>query len=405
VTAELTRGLTPGRERWLLAVLGDVQFSAILDFMLLMPLGPQLMRLFDLTPGEFGVLVSVYMATASAVGFAAALVVDRFDRRATLLALYACFTATTLVTATAQSHEWLLAARAAAGAFAGVLIATVLAIVADAIPDGRRGRALGAVMSAGTIASIVGIPLGIWLASRWSWRTPFFANGALCAAVLAAAAVLVPRVRGHVAEARAGAALARARAVFARANHLAAFGVTMLLNFSGFAIIPFLAAYLVLNVGVTERELPLTYFVGGLVSLAFVRLVGRLTDLHGRRRVFALVAGVSIAAAFVSTHLPAVPLWAAVLSQVLLMASFAGRFVPAMTIVTGAAAPGVRGIFMSFNAAFQQLAAGLASLAASAIVARGPGGELLYFGAVGWLSMVATFAAIALAGHVRPAAQ
>lgn len=399
MTAELTRR----REWWLLAVLGGVQFSAILDFMLLMPLAPQLMRLFDITPAEFGILVSVYMGTASLVGFGAALVIDRFDRRATLLALYACFTLTTLVTASAQSYVWLLAARAAAGGFAGVLVATVLAIVGDTIPDGRRGRALGAVMSSGSIASIAGIPLGIWFASHFSWRSPFLFNGALCAAVLLAAAYAVPRVHGHVAAARGGSALVRARAVFGRRNHVAAFGITTLLNFSGFAIVPFLAAYLVLNVGITERELPLAYFFGGLAALGFVRLVGRLTDLHGRQRVFGLVAGLSILAIFVTTHLPSVPLWVAVLAQMLLMASFAGRFVPAMTIITGAVVPEVRGIFMSFNAAFQQLAAGLASLAASAIVARGPGGEILYFGAVGWVSMVATFAAIALAGHVKPA--
>jgi predicted MFS family arabinose efflux permease len=399
VTAELTRR----RERWLLAALGGVQFSAILDFMLLMPLGPQLMRLFDITPTEFGILVSVYMGTAALVGFGAALVIDRFDRRTTLLALYACFTLTTLVTASAQGYVWLLAARAAAGAFAGVLVATVLAIVGDTIPDGRRGRALGAVMSSGSIASIAGIPLGIWIASHFSWRAPFLFNGALCAAVLLAAAYVVPRVHGHVAAARGGSALARAHAVFSRHNHVAAFGITTLLNFSAFAIVPFLAAYLVLNVGITERELPLAYFFGGLAALGFVRLVGRLTDLHGRQRVFALVAGLSILAIFVITHLPSAPLWVAVLAQMLLMSSFAGRFVPAMTIITGAVVPEVRGIFMSFNAAFQQLSAGLASLAASAIVARGAGGEILYFGAVGWVSMIATFAAIALAGHVRPA--
>jgi predicted MFS family arabinose efflux permease len=400
VTVELTRA----RERWLLLALGGVQFSAILDFMLLMPLGPQLMRLFDITPTEFGVLVSVYMATASTVGFAAALVIDRFDRRATLLVLYGCFTLTTLVTASAQSYTWLLAARAAAGAFAGVLIATVLAIVGDTIPDGRRGRALGAVMSSGSIASIVGIPLGIWLASHFSWRAPFFFDGLLCAAVLAAAAYVVPRVRAHVEAARRGSALARARAVFGRANHIAAFGITTLLNFSAFAIVPFVAAYFVLNVGISERELTFTFFFGGAAALVFVRLVGRLTDLHGRRRVFALVAGLSIVAIFVVTHLPRAPLWGAVAAQMLLMSSFAGRFVPAMTIVTGAVAPEVRGIFMSFNSAFQQLSAGLASLAAAAIVVRGAGGELLHFGAVGWLSMVATLAAIALAAHVRPAA-
>jgi predicted MFS family arabinose efflux permease len=179
--------------------------------------------------------------------------------------------------------------------------------------------------------------------------------------------------------------------------------LTVLLNFSGFSIVPFLAPYLVINVGITERELPLTYFCGGLAALFFVRLAGRLTDLHGRRRVFALVAGVSILATFIVTHLPPAPLWVAVLVQIFLMASFSGRFVPAMTIITGAVTPQVRGTFMSFNAAAQQAAAGLASLAASFIVERGPTGELMYFGAVGWVSMVATLAAIALAGHVRPA--
>jgi predicted MFS family arabinose efflux permease len=128
-------------ERMLLTALAGAQVTHILDFMLLMPLGAQLMRRFALTPGEFGLLVSIYMMTAAAVGFAAALVIDRFDRRSTLLVLYACFTATTLLTATAQTYDWLLAARATAGAFGGVLAATTLAIVADTVPEARRGAA------------------------------------------------------------------------------------------------------------------------------------------------------------------------------------------------------------------------------------------------------------------------
>lgn len=394
--------LAPARERWLLVALGGVQLSGVLDFMILMPLGAQLMRIFHITPGEFGLLVSIYMITAAAVGFAAALVIDRFDRRATLLAVYAGFMATTLLAATAQSFAWLLAARAAAGAFGGLLGATVLAIVADAVPEQRRGRALGVVMSAFSLASIVGIPLALQLAAAFSWRAPFFFNFALCAAILAAAAYAVPRVRAHLDSPHRRSPLGQLKAVFGRPNHLRALGLTMLLNFSGMSIVPFLAPYLVANVGVTEAELPVTYFVGGLATFAFVRLAGRLTDLHGRRRTFMSVAALSAVAIAVATHLPRVPLWAATLSQTFLMSTLSARFVPAMATVTAAVAPPLRGSFMSFNAALQQLSAGAASFVASQMVTRAAGGELAGFGAVGWVSVAAACAAIALARFVRP---
>jgi predicted MFS family arabinose efflux permease len=390
-------------ERVLLAALAGTQITHILDFMLLMPLGAQLMRLFALTPGKFGLLVSIYMMTAAVVGFAGALVIDRFDRRTTLLVIYACFTATTLVTATAQTYEWLLVARAAAGAFGGVLAATALAIVADAVPEGRRGAALGFVMSAFSIASIAGVPLSLWLATLFSWRAPFLFLTCLCSVILFGAFRVVPPVRGHVQEVRSRASLARVVEVFSNANHWRAFGLTMLLNFSGFTVVPFLAPYFVTNVGVKETELPLTYFCGGLAALVFVRLIGRLTDLHGRRRVFTAVASLSIVAILITTHLPSAPLWVAALVQMLVMTALSGRFVPAMAIITAAVIPQLRGSFMSFNAALQQLAAGVASFVASLIVVTGASGDLHRFGMVGWLSMLATFFAIALAAQVDSA--
>jgi predicted MFS family arabinose efflux permease len=397
-------GLPERSERWLLVTLAGVQFATVLDFMMLMPLGEGLMRLFALAPTEFGLLVSVYMIAAAAAGFGMSFVVDRFDRRSLLLTLCACFTATTVLTATAQGYLWLLAARATSGAFGGVLFATVLAIVGDAIPEGRRGRALGVVMSASSIASIVGIPLALWLAAYLSWRAPFFMNTALCALMLAAAFRTVPRIRAHVEAARGEVAMARLAAVFGQANHLRAFGLTMALNFSGFLIVPFIAPYFIANVGITEAELPVTYFFGGLAAFLFVHQVGRLTDLHGRRRVFVWVASASTVAILVVTHLPPVPLWGAVLAQMLLMSTFPGRFVPAMAILQGAVTAELRGSFMSFNAALQQLAAGVGSFVAAALVARGVGGELTGFGAVGWLSILATALAIALAVRVHRAA-
>jgi hypothetical protein len=93
------------------------------------------------------------------------------------------------------------------------------------------------------------------------------------------------------------------------------------------------------------------------------------------------------------------------LAQVLLMSTFPGRYVPAMAILQAAVVPALRGSFMSLNAALQQLSAGVASLVAASMVGRGPGGELTGFGAVGWLSILATGFAIALATRVRPAAR
>jgi len=391
------------RERLLLAALAGVQFSQILDFMILMPLGAQLMRLFGITPTQFGLLVSAYTLAAAVMGFSAALVVDRFDRRTTLIALYACFGATTLVAASAQSYAWLLAARAAAGAFGGLLGATVFSIVGDAIPEARRGKALGVVMSAFSVASIVGVPLSLYLAGRFGWRAPYFMLAVLCLAITALIATVVPRVRGHVATARARRPLASLAAVFGHPNHRKTLAFTALITLSGFSVVPFVAPYLVLNVGVSDRDLPAVYFFGGVATLVFVRKIGHLADRHGRQPVFIAVAALSCIGILVTTHLPPLPLWAVVIAAVFFMASLSGRFVPAMAIITAAVAPAVRGSFMSFNAAVQQLSAGIASFGASAMVGKDAAGRLTNYGTVGFVSLGAILAAILLVRTIRRA--
>ncbi|MCU0805612.1 MAG: MFS transporter [Burkholderiales bacterium] len=397
--------LTPARERLLLFALAGVQFSHILDFMLVMPLGPQLMRHFDITPTQFGLLVTAYTLAASVVGFASALVIDRFDRRHTLLALFGCFTLATLVTATAQSYAWLLVARSLSGAFAGVLGASVFAIVGDVVPERRRGAALGLVMSAFSVASIAGVPISLALAARFGWRSPFFFMTALTTIVLVAAWAAVPSVGAHLDAARARNPLAQVRAVLGEANLRRAFMFSAMLTFSGFAVIPFVSPYMVANVGVSESELAYLYLAGGIVTFGFVRLVGRWSDLYGRRRIFAIVATLSMLGMLVTTHLPRVPVWVAVLSASFFIPMLSGRFVPAMAILTSAATPRLRGAFMSLNAAFQQAASGSAAFLASLIVGRSPAGELTHYGTVGWIAVAATIATIFLSRRVRAAPQ
>ncbi|MCX7893180.1 MAG: MFS transporter [Burkholderiales bacterium] len=392
-----------GRERLLLVALAGVQFSHILDFMLIMPLGPALMRHFGISPTLFGLLVTAYTLAAASVGFLAALFIDRFDRRHALVTLFACFALTTLVTATAQSYAWLLAARALSGAFAGVLGASVFAIVGDVVPERRRGAALGLVMSAFSLASIAGVPISLALAAAFGWRAPFFFMTALAAAVLAAAWAAVPSVGAHVREARERHPLAQVKAVLGEANHRRAFAFSATLTFSGFVVIPFVSPYMVANVGVKEGELAWLYLAGGLVTFGFVRLAGRWSDLYGRRRVFTVIAVLSMAGMLVTTHLPRVPLWVAVASASFFIPMLSGRFVPAMAIVTAAVSPRLRGAFMSLNAAFQQAASGSAAFLASLVIGRSGAGELTHYGTVGWIAVGATAATIVLARRVRAA--
>ena len=390
------------RREWLmLLVLSGIQFSQIVDFMVLMPLGTQLMREFDITPTQLGLFVSIYTVSASLAGFFSALVIDRFDRRTVLLALYGCFSATMAACALAPGYAALLAARTAAGAFGGVVAANIFTIVADVVPEGRRGRAFGAVMSAFSLASIAGVPISLYLALHFTWRAPYVFLAAMCSAVLVTAWFVIPPVRAHISGRRERNALAQVGRVFGEANHQRIFAFSSLLVFSGFLVFPFIAPYLVANVGVTEAQLPLVYLVAGVAALLAARWVGTLSDRIGRRRVFAACALATAVSAVAMTSLPRSPLAVAMFVSMLLFAASSARMVPAMALVTSGAAAHLRGSVMSFNASVQQLAAGAASFVSSLVIGRSTAGELTHYWVVGIFSAIGTLACVALARRVR----
>jgi predicted MFS family arabinose efflux permease len=399
----MTSAARPAPQEWLLLlVLSGIQFSQMVDFMVLMPLGTQLMREFDITPTQLGFFVSIYAVAASLSGFFSALVIDRFDRRTAMLALYACFAATMAACAAAPSYALLLAARTAAGAFGGVVAANIFTIVADVVPEGRRGRAFGAVMSAFSLASILGVPISLYLALHFTWRAPYVFLAALCSAILLAAWFVIPPVRTHLAAGERNA-LVQLRAVFGEASHLRIFAFSALLVFSGFLVFPFIAPYLVTNVGVSEANLPLVYLIAGAAALLTVRLVGGWSDSLGRRAVFAAAAVATAISAVAMTSLPRSPLFLAVAVTMLLFAASSARMVPAMALITSGAVPRLRGSVMSFNASIQQLAAGAASFVASVVVGRSAEGELTRYWMIGILSAAGTLVCIALAHRVRSA--
>src|SRR5713226_3791960 len=213
----------PINERLLLLVLAAIQFTTILDFLIIMPLGPQYMRVFGVTPGQFGLIVSAYAISAGIAGIAAGFFLDRFDRKRALLALYTGFTLGTLFCALAQTYHTLVAARALAGAFGGVTGALLLAIVGDVIPEHRRGAAMGLVMSAFSIANICGVPLGLVLASSFNWHVPFFALAGLSVVILAILARVMPSLRSHLAHLREEPPTTRMLAILSGPAHQRAF--------------------------------------------------------------------------------------------------------------------------------------------------------------------------------------
>jgi predicted MFS family arabinose efflux permease len=390
----------------LLGVLTAVQFCHILDFVIIMPLGPQLMRAFDIPPRQFGLLVSAYTFSAAVSGFLAALVMDRFDRKRTLLFLLAGFGVGTFLCGVAGSFALLMAARVAAGAFGGVLAGVVMAAIGDQFPPERRGMATGVVMSGFSVASVLGLPFGLFLAAERGWQAPFVLLSVVTAAVLAVAAVALPPMRAHVAApADRLPVLAELAATVREPVHARAMAFTVALIFAGFSLIPFLSPVLVNNVGLRESDLAYVYLAGGIATLFTSPFFGRLADRFGAERVFVAAAVASLPAMIAITLLPRMGLAPVLALTTVFMVLAGGRWVAAMALMTGAVDARRRGSFMSLNASVQQLSAGAASLVAGWMIGGGTGGRLVGYPRVGVLAAGSVVVALFLVGRLGRSAK
>lgn len=393
--------LTARHERWLLLSLAGVQFTHIVDFMIMMPLGPQFTRLFGISDAQFGMLVSAYTLAAGASGLLASSYIDRFERKRLLLWLYAGFALATLACGLAPGYGALMAARITAGLFGGVLGALVQTMVGDAIPFERRGRAMGVVMSAFSMSTVAGVPASLWLAEALGWHAPFIAIAALSVVLWLAAWRSLPVLDGHLHARPAGAAWTGILQVLRDPNHWRAFALSSLTMVAGFVVIPYLTIYSTANVGIRTDQIPILYLCGGVATLFTARLWGHLTDRWGKVRTFRLVAVCSMAPILVTTHLPVVPLPVLLGVTTAFFVFVSGRMVPGMAIVTSAAQPQWRGTFMSLNASLQSAAMGLAALVGGLLIHRTPEGLVAGYGWAGWVAVATTLLMLPLAGRVR----
>ena len=392
--------LTPKRERYLLFTLAGIQFSHILDFMIMMPLGPILIKAFGISTHEFGLLVASYSFSAALSGLLAATFIDRFERKRLLLTIFGLFGVATLACGLAPSYAMLLVARGLAGTFGGVMGAMVQTIIGDVIPFARRARASGIVATAFSLSTVAGVPLSLWLANHFLWRAPFILIAVLTALFILVGARILPELRYHISDKKRTHPFSAMFEVLREPNHLNALLFSTLLVFSGFTVIPYITIYAVGNVGISLGDIPFIYLAGGAATLFTARLIGHWADLRGKIKIYRIIASAALLPLLVVTHIGAAPLWLWLVCTTGFFVLVSGRMIPAMAIITSAAQPKLRGTFMSLNATMQSLAMGLATTLAGFIITQNDAGRIAHYGWVGVVAITGNVLAILFVSRI-----
>lgn len=402
MSTELDEAAALRKERWYIIILAAIQIVHILDFVIMMPLGPRFMRVFNITPIEFSTLVSAYTFSAGIVGFLGALYADHFDRKKFLLFNFTGFIVGTFMCGISTSFGTLLVARIIAGAFGGILNANVLSLVSDLIPFQRRGAAMGVVMSAFSISSVLGVPTGLYIANAFDWHWTFFLICIIGVIFWVLSFFMLPSVKIRTEPKSFKDNLSNFKAILIQKDYLQSFLLTSVLGFGIFGIIPFISPYMVRNVGLTEEQLPLIYLIGGACTIMSARFIGKMCDKVGSFKVFRVVAIISIFPILLLTNLPAgLPLWLALVATSLFTMTGSGRFIPAMTIISAVVKPQERGTFMSLENAARQISSGAASQVAGLIIGSTAAGALTNYNYVGFIAIMTSIVAIYIAFRIK----
>lgn len=386
--------LSPRAERFFLLTLAGIQFSHVLDFMIMMPLGPILMQAMGIGTHEFGLLVASYSFSAAVSGVLAATFVDLFERKRLLLISFALFGLATLACGLAPGYSTLILARGVAGVFGGIMGALIHTMVGDAIPFSRRARASGIVACAFSLSTIAGVPLSLWLANHLGWRAPFMFIAALSVVFLLVGLRFLPELRLHLSEEKRDHLLSATFSVLGDANHLRALLFSSLIIFSGFTVIPYITVYAVNNVGIAQLDIPLVYLVGGFATFITARLIGRWADKYGKVEVYRWVALLALVPLLLVTHVGQLPLWGWLICTTCFFVFVSGRMIPAMAIIASAAQPALRGTFMSLNGTVQSLAMGLATALAGFLISLDASGRIAGYSLVGYVAVAANLLAV-----------
>ena len=378
------------QERILLFLLATINFTHILDFMIMMPLGNFLMPHFKISAQYFSLIVAAYPVTAFVSGMIAAFYVDKYDRKKVLLFAYIGFIIGTITCGIAPSPALLMGARILTGLFGGLIGAQVLSIIADTFPYEKRGQAMATVFMAFSMASIFGVPFSLYLAKLISWHAPFIFIGILGVVLLPFLQKFLPPVTGHIQNAAAQKSSVREIivSIFSNKSQRLALLLSGSLMLGHFLVIPFLNPYMEFNVGFTKEQTPMIYMAGGVCAMLSSTFIGKLADKHGKLKVFTICLFLSLLPIFLITNMPRIPFYYVLVVFGFWFTFSTGRNIPAQALISTVVEPAERGRFMSFNSSFQQLFTGAASVIAGLIVVGDKQtGKIYNYNWVGYLSI------------------
>jgi predicted MFS family arabinose efflux permease len=372
-------------QKFVVGMLAFLQFTIILDFMIISPLGALLLRDLHIQTSAFGLVVSVYAFSAAFSGLLAAGFADRFDRKKMLLVFYVGFTGGTLLCGLAPTYRFLLFARIVTGVFGGVIGSISMAIIADLFPFNMRGRVMGVVQTSFAASQVLGLPIGFYLANHLGWHAPFLMIVGLTVVAGVLIAVKLRPITGHLALQHDGNPFVHLFRTVSEARYIKAFLTTMLLATGGFMLMPFGSTFTIHNIGISGDAVSVIYLVTGLVTFVAGPFVGRLSDRWGKYKLFVVGSTLTAITVVVYTHLGRTPLPIVIAINCLLFVGVTSRMISASALMSAVPEPASRGAFMSVNSSVQQFAGGIGAYVAGLIVVQTPSGVLAHYDILGYV--------------------
>jgi len=370
---------------FIIALLAILQFTVVLDFMVLSPLGAQLMKVLHLTTSQFGLAVSGYAFSAGISGLLAAGFADKFDRKKLLLFFYTGFITGTFLCGIAPDYKFLLSARIITGFFGGVISSISYAIISDLFELKVRGRVMGFVQMAFATSQVMGIPVGLYFANKVGWHAPFLLITGVSILEFVAVVVYMKPIDAHL---KVKSELNPFRHLFktiSQQNYLMAFIFSTLLVTGAYMLMPFGSAFSVNNLGIPMQQLPILYFVTGIFSMAAGPLIGKLSDVFGKLRVFSVGSALAIIVILYYCNLGVTPFWLVIALNIALMMGVLSRMISSSALITAIPEASERGSFMSINSSVQQFSGGIASIIGGLIVTQSVTGALKHYDIIGYI--------------------
>lgn len=376
-----------------IAILAFLQFTVILDFMIISPLGAILLDELSINTRQFGLVVSAYAFSAGISGILTAGFADKFDRKNFLMFFYIGFIIGTALCAIAPDYEYLLIARIITGLFGGVITAISFSIVTDLFPMNVRGRAMGFIMTAFSGSQVLGIPTGLWIANHWGWHSTFVMIVSVSVLAGFIIAWKLKPLRDHLNSNNEKHFIKHLQSTFSNRSYLYAFSITALLTTGGFMLMPFLSAFSVYNLGISLEELPVVFMVTGAATMITGPVVGKLSDSFGKYKIFVIGSIVAIVFILYFTGLGKTPLWLVIVISGAMFISVSSRMIPFTTLTSAIPTPTDRGAYMSIDNSVRQLFGGFGSLFAGLIVVQRNNGPVQHYhdlGIITGITMILT---------------